>query len=193
MIDTARWVEIAQALAVDDIDKTVAELARDLAAAVRQLSFYGVAPLRCGSDAVVGELTCRWWLTLDPPAVWHCHYGVKRHTLHTARGHSIQSLLQQVARAEGLQNPIAQAATLRCLVDLVPQLNGLRDLAARRLRTIPGWEEAIQVIDSFQLARSLTARGIGAEDDDPYGSWEDEAYDVYEEDERDDPYADVPF
>ena len=172
-IDTVDWDNIARAIELDRFDQVVSVLAEELAVAVRQLSLYGAQPLRIGSSASLGQLACRWWVVIDPPVTWHCRYETNRKALHSAQGPSLRVVFQSVANADGLQNPIAQAATLQCLVQFGAEVQRLPELAVSRLRSIPGWEESVRVIEAFQVATSLApeARPADSMDDASETSW----------------------
>jgi hypothetical protein len=187
-IGTVDWDDIARAVEVDELDQTVSALARELSAAVRQLSLYGAAPLRSGSSASQGRLSCRWWVVLDPPVTWHCHYEANQKVLHSAQAPSLRLLFQGLAKVDGLQNPIAQAATLQCLVEFGPEVRRLPELAVSRLRSIPGWEESVRVIEGFQVATGLTPDSRLGDAIDDQGDEDDEWHD----DQYDD-YPDIPF
>ncbi len=169
--DSSQWVYLAELALVREMGEEVTELEKRLHEMVRELAFYGRPPLVAESSATAGPLESRWWVRIGPPAIWHCAYRTKGHTVLNASEPALQQLVWNLARVPGLQNPLAFATTLRCLAELRLEVSSLPARAEEALRSIPGWLESVQIVESFVVAQGLAeerhrpAAGRGEEDE----------------------------
>lgn len=169
--DSSQWAHLAELALVREMGEEVTELEKRLHEMVRQLAFYGRHQLVAESSATLGPLESRWWVRIGPPAIWHCAYRAKGHAVLNASEAALQQLVRSLARVPGLQNPLAFAATLRCLAELRLEVSSLPARADEALRSIPGWLESVQIVESFIVAQGLAegwrrpAAGRGEEDE----------------------------
>ncbi len=169
--DSSQWAHLAELALVWEMEEEVTELENRLHEMVRELAFYGRPPLVAESSATAGPLESRWWVRIGPPAIWHCAYRAKGHTVLNTSEPALQQLVRSLERVPGLQNPLAFAATLRCLAELRLEVSSLPARANEALQSIPGWLESVQIVESFMVAqglaegRYLPAAGRGEEDE----------------------------
>lgn len=153
--DSSQWAHLAELALVWEMEEEVAELENRLREMVRELALYGRPPLVAESSATLGPLESRWWVRISPPAIWHCAYRAKGHTVLNTSEPALQQLVRSLERVPGLQNPLAFAATLRCLAELCLEVSSLPARAEESLRSIPGWLESVQIVESFMVAQGL--------------------------------------